>query len=79
MRVSIDIDPGAAAMAPSEAAPATGVGTGGEAINAGPPSAELLEAVAAAGGLTIVASGAASSTATGSQAIETVDAGGAPR
>jgi hypothetical protein len=77
MRVRIDIDDGAAATAPSDVAPAAGMGTGGEAINGGSPSAELLEAVAAAGGLTI-APDAVSSMATGSQAIETLDAGGAP-
>lgn len=77
MRVRIDIDPGAAATAPSEAAPAA-LGTGDIAINGGSPSAELLEAVAAAGGLRFAPPAAASSTATGSQAVETLDAGGAP-
>ena len=78
MRVHIDIDPGAAATAPSEAAPAAAPGTGDIAINGGSPSAELLGAVAAAGGLRFAPPEAASSTATGSQAVETLDAGGAP-
>lgn len=80
MRVHIDIDPGAAATASAEVAPAAaGVETGDVAINGGSPSAELLEAVAVAGGLRLAAPEAASSTTAGGQAVETLDAGGAPR
>jgi len=78
MRVRIDIDPGAAAGAASDGAVAAAPGTGDIAINGGSPSAELLEAMAAAGGLRFATPEAASSTATGSQAVQTLDAGGAP-
>lgn len=79
MRVRIDIDPEAAATASAEVASAPGVETGDVAVNGGSPSAELLEAVATAGGLRLAVPDAALSTTAGSQAVETLDAGGAPR
>jgi hypothetical protein len=76
MRVRIDIDGGAVPATTLEVTPAVGAGADGGAINGGSPSAELLAAVAAAGGLEPPAPSAVA--ATDGQAAEAIDAGPAP-
>jgi hypothetical protein len=78
MRVSIDFDPGAVPPATADVPPAVGTAAGGGAIDGGQPSTELLEAVAAAGGMSPGSTGQAPMAGTGNSAVGPIDAGAAP-
>jgi hypothetical protein len=78
MRVSIDIDPGSGPVAIRDVPSVAGGERVGGDIDAGPPSAALLAAVAAAEGSPIAPSGAVSAAAAGNLEVETLDGGSAP-